>query len=188
MLNLELASGNIIRRILRLIREEYRAAAAAAHLSAPSSVPGTPFLGPETPAIQLPSSHYLSSDLLFASPTSGPIPLERQTSLSNFVAMRHSRQLERGAASAGLLDLSASTSSLFTSPTRSSSIDGLNGGSGSPGPNPVGIMSRADSDDFMKQSAKLKPVLIQAIDEVVGELETTHEDVAKGAREHIHSS
>jgi translation initiation factor eIF-2B subunit beta len=40
----------------------------------------------------------------------------------------------------------------------------------------------------MKQSGKLKPVLIQAIDEVVGELETTHDDVAKGAREHIHSS
>lgn len=45
-----------------------------------------------------------------------------------------------------------------------------------------------DSDEFMKHSAKLKPLLIQAIEEVVGELETTHEDVAKGAREHIHSS
>lgn len=50
------------------------------------------------------------------------------------------------------------------------------------------MLGRADSDEFMRQSAKLKPVLIQAIEEVVGELETTHEDVAKGAREHIHSS
>ena len=54
--------------------------------------------------------------------------------------------------------------------------------------NQINPLSRVDSDDFMKQSGKLKPVLIQAIEEVVGELETTHEDVAKGAREHIHSS
>ena len=40
----------------------------------------------------------------------------------------------------------------------------------------------------MKQSGKLKPVLIQAVEEVIGELETTHEDVAKGAREHVHHS
>lgn len=56
---------------------------------------------------------------------------------------------------------------------------------GTPG---LGMLSRADSEEFMKQSSKLKPVLIQAIDEVVGELETTHEDVAKGAKEHVHSS
>lgn len=49
-------------------------------------------------------------------------------------------------------------------------------------------MNRADSDEFMKQSGRLKPVLVQAIDEVVNELETTHEDVAKGAKEHVHSS
>jgi len=49
-------------------------------------------------------------------------------------------------------------------------------------------LTRVDSDEFMKQSGKLKPVLIQAIEEVVNELETTHDDVAKGAREHIHSA
>jgi len=48
--------------------------------------------------------------------------------------------------------------------------------------------SLRERDDFMKQSGKLKPVLIQAIEEVVNELETTHEDVARGAREHIHSA
>jgi translation initiation factor eIF-2B subunit beta len=42
--------------------------------------------------------------------------------------------------------------------------------------------------EFERQAAKLKPVLIQAIDEVIGELETTHEDVARGAKEHIHSA
>lgn len=93
--------------------------------------------------------------------------------------MRHSRaQLER---SGSLLDLSQSTSNLFTTPTRNNSMDA---GSSSPG---MGL-TRVDSDEFMKQSGKLKPVLIQAIEEVVNELETTHDDVAKGAREHIHSA
>lgn len=50
------------------------------------------------------------------------------------------------------------------------------------------MLGRTESDEFMKQSSKLKPVLIQAIEEVVGELETTHEDVAKDARELIQSS
>ncbi|KAL7423889.1 GCD complex subunit gcd7 [Cryptotrichosporon argae] len=191
----ELASGNIVRRILRLIREEFRAAAAAA-LSAPSSMPGTPFLGPETPGLHVPSTHYLSNDLQFAFVPSAsassamplaagvsmsPAALARQTSLSNFVAMRHSRaQLER---SGSVLDLSASTSSLFTSPSAARERGD------SPG---LSSEERAEyameREDFLRQSGKLKPVLIQAIEEVVGELETTHEDVAKGAREHIHSS
>ena len=90
--------------------------------------------------------------------------------------MRHRRaQLER---SGSLLDLSVATTSLFISPTRGSSMDNPSGAS----------FGRADSEEFMRQSSKLKPVLIQAIDEVVGELETTHEDVAKGAKEHVHSS
>ncbi|WWC95717.1 hypothetical protein V866_002583 [Kwoniella sp. B9012] len=168
----ELAATNIIRRILRLIREEYRAAAAAHIISAPPSAPETPFLGPTTPGLSAPSNHYLSTatDFQFFPSTS---QLSRQTSLSNFVAMRHSRaQLER---SGSLVDmqLSQSTNSLFTRHNNVPETPGIN---------------RIDSDEFMKHSAKLKPVLIQAIDEVVGELETTHEDVAKGAREHIHSS
>jgi len=61
-------------------------------------------------------------------------------------------------------------------------MDSLNGMNG------IAPMSRGDSEEFMKQSSKLKPVFIQAIDEVVGELETTHEDVAKGAKEHVHST
>ena len=182
----ELASGNIIRRILRLIREEYRAAAAA-HVSAPSSVPSTPYLGPETPGLHAPANHYLSNEFAFSSPNSNPVGLPRQPSLSNFVAMRHSRaQLER---QGSLLEMSSTTTNLFTTPTRTNSIDaGLGGGAGSPGGAYGAGLSRQDSEEFMKQSGRLKPVLIQAIEEVVGELETTHEDVAKGAREHIHSS
>lgn len=101
--------------------------------------------------------------------------MQRQASLSNFVAMRHSRvQLER---SGSVLDLSASTANLFATPPRSHSIDGT-------------MSPRVEevNDDFARQAMKLKPVLIQAIDEVIGELETTHEEVARGAKEHIHSA
>ncbi|RXK36599.1 translation initiation factor eIF-2B subunit beta [Tremella mesenterica] len=180
---LELAIGNIIRRILRLIREEYRAAATA-HLSAPPSAPETPFLGPTTPGLHAPSSHYLSNELSFTSPSGSPRPnldlgggMERAASLSNFVVMRHSRaqsQLER---SGSLVDLSTSTSNLFMSPTRNED-QGVR----------MVDLKRVDSGEFMRQSGKLKPVLLQAIEEVQGELESTHEDVAKGAREHIHGS
>ena len=45
-----------------------------------------------------------------------------------------------------------------------------------------------ENEEFMRQSAKLKPVLVQAVEEIIGELESTHDDVAKGAREHVHSS
>lgn len=75
---------------------------------------------------------------------------------------------------------SANTTNLFATP------NGNGYGRGSSGM--VTPRAGVDSDEFMKHSAKLKPLLIQAIEEVVGELETTHEDVAKGAREHIHSS
>ena len=103
----------------------------------------------------------------------------RQTSLSNFVVMRHSQR------SASLLDLSASTLSLFSSPGMPSRL-GSAGATGlsirsSPAPAP------ADDEDFLRQGGKLKPVLLQAIEEVINELETTHEDVSKRAREHINA-
>lgn len=234
----ELASANIIRRTLKLIREEYRAAAAA-HLSAPPSAPETPYLGPTTPGLHAPANHYLSNDLTFgsgnnsaagsagASAATSPAPSRpalphTQTSLSNFVAMRHSRaqhQLERTGSVAGFggmglgmsglptpmprdregsldFNLSASAASFFSGPSRNGSVDGVTsppvGGPVTPGRGVTlatpGGAPRWDTEEFARQSAKLRPILLQAIEEVIGELETTHEDVARGAKEHIHSS
>lgn len=178
-----------MRRIIKLIREEYRAAAAA-HMSQPPSVPGTP--GPATPGFATPPSYFAHSP---KSPSVPGTPAPRQATLSNFVAMRHSRvQLER---SGSLLDLSASTSSLFATPPRI--VTRMASGVAAPEvASPTGMgpaMTNADRaeweererEQFARQAGKLKPVLIQAIDEVIGELETTHEDVARGAKEHIHS-
>lgn len=94
----------------------------------------------------------------------------------------------------GLPENKSSVNLVSSPPSRADSTDSLNmgflqqlqkqqkqeGGTSSP--------NKMDPEEFMRQSAKLKPVLLQAIEEVMGELETTHEDVAKGAREHIHSS
>jgi translation initiation factor eIF-2B subunit beta len=103
------------------------------------------------------------------------------------------------------MSTSASPSSgrtpLFSPETsRVNSADDLNNASANTGfaaqlrktgyetPTPGQMTARLDPEEFMRQSAKLKPVFLQAIEEVMGELETTHEDVAKGAREHVHSS
>lgn len=79
-----------------------------------------------------------------------------------------------------MLDLSANTSALFAPPRVMSSMQNEAA--------QAQAAASAQAADFARQANKLKPVLIQAIDEVVNELETTHEDVARGAREHIHSS
>ncbi|KAL1412584.1 GCD complex subunit gcd7 [Vanrija albida] len=204
----ELAAGNIVRRSMKLIREEYRAAAQA-RLSQPPSIPGTPYVGPGTPGFVTPPTQYFSiataasaaaeqtargtgtsSGRASSSIPSTPV-ITRQASLSNFVAMRHSRvQLERSGLErqGSVLDFSASTNSLFATPP---------GHRGSrSGPSGAEAEDRAEweaqqakeSAEFARQAGRLKPVLIQAIEEVVNEVETTHEDVARGAKEHIHSS
>ncbi|KAI9638758.1 uncharacterized protein MKK02DRAFT_21665, partial [Dioszegia hungarica] len=183
----ELASGNIIRRILRLIREEYRAAAhAASHIpTTPStSAPQTPYTGIQTPGILAPAGHFLSdgssslagfglgmSNLTMstsASPSSGRTPLfSPETSRVN------SADDLNGA------NANASANKGFAAQLRKTGYET---------PTPGQMTARLDPEEFMRQSAKLKPVFLQAIEEVMGELETTHEDVAKGAREHVHSS
>jgi translation initiation factor eIF-2B subunit beta len=98
-----------------------------------------------------------------------------------------------GSPKSPIVGLPESRNTISSPPSRGDSSDSLNLGflqqlqkqqkaEGTSSPN------KMDPEEFMRQSAKLKPVLLQAIEEVMGELETTHEDVAKGAREHIHSS
>jgi translation initiation factor eIF-2B subunit beta len=85
---------------------------------------------------------------------------------------------------AGVYGLGASGSGVQGKPGRQGSADGF---FGSVRPGEWEAKER-EKEEFMKTSSRLKPVLVQAIDEVVNELETTHEDVARGAREHVHSS
>lgn len=55
--------------------------------------------------------------------------------------------------------------------------------SGSPAPSRAA--PAAESDDFKAMS--VKPALIDAIKEVIDELETVYDNVSKNARDHIHS-
>lgn len=90
--------------------------------------------------------------------------------------MRHSRaQLER-AGSVGDASLSPATNALFTSAAD------IRESSASP------VLSPQEEADESARNKNLRPFIAQVIDEVLGELETTHDDVAKEAKEHIHSS
>lgn len=49
------------------------------------------------------------------------------------------------------------------------------------------LSATAQIDDFSKKASSIKPALIDAIQEVIDELETVYENIAKNARDHIHS-
>lgn len=239
----EPAVGNIVRKVLRLIREEYKSAYAA-HLqshgldedgealvdgglgpSTPDSALGGPM--PPTPGIHVPATHFLSDEYRNqAARSTSPVGTSSrpQPSLGTFVQMRHTRaQLERarssmsltGLAMSGLengpahLGLSSSTNSSgaqspVASPPneeagappniRRTSFPGLrapldDGGPGSPtSSNRMSAKHALAKAEFGKKVSTIKPVLLDAIREVVDEIETTHESCAKGARDHIHSS
>jgi hypothetical protein len=155
------------------------------------------------------------------------------TSLSNFVQMRHSRaQLERAGSSVSIQDLEYEVKRLGMDgarlpseihvqrsardgdspsiiPSRQQSFPGFARSGGSPlaAASPPPTLSSAarpqdsemtaiqtkekylqSQDAFQKKAMQMKPVLVDAIREVLDELEMTHESCAKGAREHIHSS
>ncbi len=275
----ELAVGNIVRKILRLIREEYKAAYAA-HVQSQglstsesdgfdySQTPGTPM--PPTPGIHVPADHYLSDEYRkdpfnafdgsgassspfflqesgsnSTSSSVGPSsPLSKRmerpselvhsdTSLSNFVQMRHTRaQLERAGSSVSIQELEYGAKRLGLDgvrlpsdansprstrdgdlasivPARQQSFPGHARSVGSPlatisSPSTFTSKLAKDQDSaadtaardsyiqsrdaFQKKAMQMKPVLVDAIREVLDELEMTHEACAKGAREHIHSS
>jgi translation initiation factor eIF-2B subunit beta len=124
------------------------------------------------------------------------------TSLSNFVQMRHTRaQLERAGSSLSLQELeygvkrasdtSRGDATVVASPRQHNLIPFTPTGSSKAYPiqgDDVASAYQQSKEAFHKRSMQIKPVLVDAIREVVDELDTTHEACAKGAREHIHSS
>lgn len=122
-----------------------------------------------------------------------------------------------GGGSSGF-DMAAMTPGIFASdvtsfftpgitgtPERQTSFPGLTpqtasaaGGNGRESPKPLrrelkraqhqAVKQQEQFEAFNKKSMQMKPVLVDAIREVVDEIETTWESCAKGAREHVHSS
>lgn len=152
--------GNVVRRILRLIREEWSAAAGK---GSPSSTrPITPELPPKSVATPAPPPISPDSSRSFL-PSAIPSRLRTlqnrssQYSLSGFVL--HGRPHREESAVLSPQQEPTKTQTLLQLPE-------------------VGTSRKAQS---------IKPALIDAIQEVVDELETVYENVAKNSRDHIHS-
>jgi translation initiation factor eIF-2B subunit beta len=127
---LEQSVGNIVRKVLKLIRDEYAAVAGPI----PQSGTSTPHL---------------------------PTGLSRQpsSSVANFVLLGHPRH---------------QGSSLLLAERSGNST-------------PVSAEGQLLADESNRKASSIKPALIDAIQEVIDELETVYESVAKNARDHIHS-
>ncbi|KAF9514451.1 hypothetical protein BS47DRAFT_1316788 [Hydnum rufescens UP504] len=127
----EQSVGNIVRKVLKLIRDEYAAVAG------PISQSGT-----STPQL--------------------PTGLSRQpwaSSVANFVLLGHPRHQ---GSSLSLAERSGNST-------------------------PVSVEGQLLADESNRKVSSIKPALIDAIQEVIDELETVYESVARNARDHIHS-
>jgi translation initiation factor eIF-2B subunit beta len=152
--------GNVVRRILRLIREEWSAAAGKG--SPPSTRAITPELQSKSPLELVPTTTPTPTS---RSPLPSAIPSRlkslqnrsSQYSLSGFVL--HGRPHREG--------------STIPPPQQ-----------GPTKPQTVFLLPEAGTS---RKAQSIKPVLIDAIQEVVDELETVYENVAKNSRDHIHS-
>ncbi|KAG8856039.1 GCD complex subunit gcd7 [Tulasnella sp. 330] len=144
----EYSVGNTVRKVLRLIREEYNAALATATIS--PSHPSTPSM--RTAALPGATSSSSSSPL----PPQSSSTFNPPTSLSSFVLLGLPRSNAEHVEQPHPQPLSRQTSSFLEV-----------------------------SDDF--KAVSVKPALIGAIEEVIDDLETVYENVAKNARDHIHS-
>lgn len=152
--------GNVVRRILRLIREEWSAAAGK---GSPSSTrPITPVLPPKplpelAPSSTSPQSSHSSLPSAIPSRLKALQNRSSQYSLSGFVL--HGRPHREDSVVLPPHQEPTKTQALLQLPE-------------------VGASRKAQS---------IKPALIDAIQEVVDELETVYENVAKNSRDHIHS-
>ena len=152
--------GNVVRRILRLIREEW--SAAAGNPSPASTRPITPELQPRTTSELAPTSTSLRPPRSLL-PSAIPSRLRTlqnrssQYSLTGFVL--HGRPYR--------------DESALQSPQQE--------------PTKLQAVLQLPDAGTGRKAQSIKPALIDAIQEVVDELETVYENVAKNSRDHIHS-
>lgn len=131
--------GNIVRKVLKVIREE--AAGVNSQIGSGANTPIRP----------------ATSNTLHSGTISIPTP-----SLANLVLLGHS----------GIQRLQTSTGRALQRPGALTTIGELG--------------TAAEDPDASKKAFAMKPALIDAIQEVINELETVYENVAKNAKEYIH--
>ncbi|TNY19163.1 translation initiation factor eIF-2B subunit beta [Rhodotorula diobovata] len=185
----ELVVTNMTRRICMLIREEYQTALAN-HLDEAPSPSGsrTPTVPPETPSLNrdLGASYYPEHDLGARAPGAA---------LGSFFDLLGHKPAADGAPGASAA--SFGFNSAATTPASSAPASPAQSPSSSQilqRPNPLlSTYSSFDTSavpreqEFSRRSFYLKPVFIEAIQELMDEVETTYRSVGEQATDHIHS-
>ncbi|GAA6031736.1 hypothetical protein JCM8097_001959 [Rhodosporidiobolus ruineniae] len=194
----ELVVTNMTRRICNLIREEY-ATALSNHLASASSPSGTqtPSLVPQTPALNrdISSSFFTERDLqgrtrgaalgsifdlLGHKPGVGGAPElnDRRASMSTF----------GGGGSLSGSSTPTGTASPTASPASSQILQRPNPLVQSPSSSSFDMdYEYTQENDFSKKSFSLKPVFIDAIQELLDEVDFTYRSVGEQSLDHIHS-
>ncbi|GAA5898361.1 hypothetical protein JCM8208_006957 [Rhodotorula glutinis] len=207
----ELVVTSMTRRICMLIREEYQTALANHLDEAPSSPssshPHSPSVPPETPSLNrdllASSSYYTEHDLVGARAPGAALGsffdlLGHKPAAAPSVGGAPPSALAPGAASFGFNSSAATTpaSSAPASPVQSPSssqvlqrpnplLSTYSTSSLGDGPSLASALPR--EHEFSKRSFYLKPVFIEAIQELMDEVEMTYRSVGEQSTDHIHS-
>lgn len=193
--------GNVTRRILYLLREEVKAlttlgtGAASAGAEAPSSS-GTARTPPHPSVVQslaalsmsMPASPASSMHASFEMPAT-PAP-NRSFSISDLVFPSSTVATPPTCASAQLAYASDVNRNATVSPCNVSSPLDTPSQDGSESPQRMSDSMSSDDDAIPvipSHAYQLKPLLIQAIQELLDEFESVDTSIAKDARDHIHS-
>lgn len=180
--------GNITRRILFLLREEARAAysmkdSTPTTPSVPSRSVPHPSVAQSLAALSLspgmPSSPASSATAEHASSSADLTTPARSFSISDLVQ-----------SSAGSMPSNARDSGLSGTPTLtdiSVASSGKSGSDADASESEADTRSRREPGASSSHAYQLKPLLIQAIQELIDELESVDTNVAKDAKDHIHS-
>ncbi|BGP38697.1 GCD complex subunit gcd7 [Rhodotorula kratochvilovae] len=184
----ELVVTNMTRRICMLIREEYQTALSN-HLDESPSPSGahTPNIPPETPSLnrEMSGSFYPEHDLGARAPGAA---------LGSFFDLLGHKPASNGALGAGSASFGFNSSQ--TTPASSAPASPAQSPASSQilqRPNPLLPMySSYDTtvpreQEFSKRSFYLKPVFIEAIQELMDEVEMTYRSVGEQSTDHIHS-
>lgn len=183
------------RRILKFLHEEYATALGNfLHESNSSSYPATPWSVPPTPSIDTPGAFFPERGDPFAGRPSGGslgtifdlLGHKSSSMIGSRLAVQSSGYTSAFASQCSSPSPSAPPSPAPTAhanlrPTLSQRNSTITGGNNSPN------VTTMLEEEFSRKSHTLKPVLIEAIEELMDEVRMTYTSVAEQSIDHIHS-
>jgi hypothetical protein len=191
--------GNVVKRVIKFLKEEYHTAQQAA--CEPASSPQTPYpQTPFTPGVRRevetdffahgrPESLTRGQSTRSLSLNSNSAPAAAPAAPTIFDLLGHKGLIPLSSGTdaseqiSSLSHLDFQIPSITPAISRASSVAHLRGMSGmsSPG-SPV-----SDYEDFSRQAYRLKRVFTEAIAELLEEVDSVHQEIAQQASEHINS-